>query len=154
MRSYKRFRRAFNSLAIACLVLFAGSVRSHAQMTVDGVDARTDTKELASQLASPDANVRQRSAEALAKVRAPMGLDIGADSPAEIAISVLAAPQDGGDSSELATADVICLFCALTAVEISALELVLHARGGDRVETQVVALTTRSVPAEFPPPIA
>ena len=33
---------------------------------------------------------RGRSAEALAKVRAPMGLDIGADSPAEIAISVLA----------------------------------------------------------------
>jgi HEAT repeat protein len=68
MRSYKRFRRSFNSLAVACLVLFAGSVRSHAQMTVDGVDARTDTNELASQLASPDANVRQRSAEALAKL--------------------------------------------------------------------------------------
>jgi xanthine dehydrogenase accessory factor len=33
---------------------------------------------------------RGRTAEALAKVRAPMGLDIGADSPAEIAISVLA----------------------------------------------------------------
>ena len=33
---------------------------------------------------------RGRSAESLANVRAPMGLDIGADSPAEIAVSVLA----------------------------------------------------------------
>jgi xanthine dehydrogenase accessory factor len=33
---------------------------------------------------------RGRSAESLAKVRAPIGLDIGADSPGEIAVSVLA----------------------------------------------------------------
>jgi HEAT repeat protein len=53
---------------VSCLLLVGFSVRSNAQMTVDGVDARADTKELARQLASPDANVRQRSAEALAKL--------------------------------------------------------------------------------------
>jgi len=66
MRSYMRFRSLFDGLMISCLLLFGFSVRSNAQMTVDGVDARADTKELARQLASPDANVRQRSAEALA----------------------------------------------------------------------------------------
>jgi len=67
MRSYMRFRTLSASI-IGGLLLFAFSVRTNAQMTVDGVDARTDTKELAQQLASPDANVRQRSAEALAKL--------------------------------------------------------------------------------------
>jgi HEAT repeat protein len=68
MRSYMRFRTLSESLTVACLLLLAFSIRSNAQMTVDGVDPRTDTKELARQLASPDANVRQRSAEALAKL--------------------------------------------------------------------------------------
>ena len=68
MRSYMRFRSVSNGLMVLCLLLFGFSVRSNAQMTVDGVDARADTKELARQLASPDANVRQRSAEALAKL--------------------------------------------------------------------------------------
>ena len=68
MRSYMRFRSVSNGLMVSCLLLVGFSVRSNAQMTVDGVDARADTKELARQLASPDANVRQRSAEALAKL--------------------------------------------------------------------------------------
>ncbi|HSE20439.1 MAG TPA: hypothetical protein VLB68_02245 [Pyrinomonadaceae bacterium] len=68
MRSYMTFRSVSDGLMVLCLLLFGFSVRSNAQMTVDGVDARADTKELARQLASPDANVRQRSAEALAKL--------------------------------------------------------------------------------------
>ena len=68
MRSYMRFRSVSNGLMVSCLLLVGFSVRSNAQMTVDGVDARADTRELARQLASPDANVRQRSAEALAKL--------------------------------------------------------------------------------------
>ena len=68
MRSYMRFRSVSNGLMVLSMLLFGFSVRSNAQMTVDGVDARADTKELARQLASPDANVRQRSAEALAKL--------------------------------------------------------------------------------------
>jgi hypothetical protein len=70
------------------------------------------------------------------------------------AISEVAAPQGGAGDNEWAIPDVVCHFCAMAAAEIASAELVLHARGGDRVETQVAALTTRSVPAEFPPPIA
>jgi hypothetical protein len=70
------------------------------------------------------------------------------------AISALAAPHDGADDNDAAAADAICLFCALAATEMTSGDVVLRARGGNRVETSVPALTTRSIPAEFPPPIA
>lgn len=63
-----RLRTLSKEFAIAFVVLLTFAVCSKAQLPVDGVDARTDTKELARQLSSPDANVRQRSAEALAKL--------------------------------------------------------------------------------------
>jgi HEAT repeat protein len=68
MCSYMKLRRLSKPLFVACLLMLAFSIRINAQLPVDGVDARADTKELAKQLASPDANVRQRSAEALAKL--------------------------------------------------------------------------------------
>lgn len=44
---------------------------THAQTAaIDGVDARSDPAEFAKQLSSPDPNVRQRSAEALARLAA------------------------------------------------------------------------------------
>lgn len=67
MRSMK-FRMIAKPLFVAGLLLLVFTTRTNAQLPVDGVDARADTKELAKQLASPDANVRQRSAEALAKL--------------------------------------------------------------------------------------
>jgi hypothetical protein len=67
--------------------------------------------------------------------------------------STSAAPSDG-DGDEPANADSVCLFCALAAAEIDAMNGILRARVSDRVETIVLALTTRSIPAEFPPPIA
>ena len=55
---------------LIALVLFAG-VASHAQQAaVDGVDARSDPAEFAKQLGSTDPLVRQRSAEALARLAA------------------------------------------------------------------------------------
>ena len=55
---------------LIALVLFAG-VASHAQQAaVDGVDARSDPDEFAKQLGSTDPLVRQRSAEALARLAA------------------------------------------------------------------------------------
>ena len=55
---------------LIALVLFAG-VASHAQQAaVDGVDARSDPSEFAKQLGSTDPLVRQRSAEALARLAA------------------------------------------------------------------------------------
>ena len=69
------------------------------------------------------------------------------------AFSASAAPSDG-DGDEPAGADSVCLFCALAAAEIDAMNGILRARLHDRVETSVFALTTRPIPAEFPPPIA
>src|SRR6185369_13218332 len=40
------------------------------QAPIDGIDARSDPAEFAKQLNSPDAHVRQRSAEALARLAA------------------------------------------------------------------------------------
>jgi HEAT repeat protein len=52
-------------------VLLIVSVNAQAQQApIDGVDARSDPKEFAKQLNSPDALVRQRSAEALARLAA------------------------------------------------------------------------------------
>lgn len=47
------------------------SVQVLAQNPVDGIDARANTAELAKQLGSPDPLLRQRSAEALARLAAP-----------------------------------------------------------------------------------
>jgi len=52
------------------LSLFAIVVINGQQMPVDGVDARSDPAEFAKQLGSTDAHVRQRSAEALARLAA------------------------------------------------------------------------------------
>ncbi len=55
---------------LIALVLFVG-VSSHAQQaSIDGVDARSNTAEFAKQLGSTDPLVRQRSAEALARLAA------------------------------------------------------------------------------------
>src|SRR5204863_6782394 len=62
--SYVMFRL---SIAAVCLLAF---VCTNAQSPIDGVDARTNTAELARQLGSPDALVRQKSAEALARLAA------------------------------------------------------------------------------------
>ena len=57
------------SLKIAIVVgLLVGSAQ--AQTSIDGVDARSDPAEFAKQLGSTDANVRRRSAEALAQLAA------------------------------------------------------------------------------------
>ena len=57
------------SLKIAIVVgLLVGSAQ--AQQPIDGVDARSNAAEFAKQLGSPDANVRRRSAEALAQLAA------------------------------------------------------------------------------------
>ena len=52
-------------------VLLMVSVKVQAQTSpIDGVDARSNPQEFAKQLNDPDANVRQRSAEALARLAA------------------------------------------------------------------------------------
>src|SRR5688500_3445164 len=56
------------SIAIALLVLWAGVAQ--AQTALDGVDARSNPAEFSKQLGSADALLRQRSAEALARLAA------------------------------------------------------------------------------------
>lgn len=53
-------------------ILFVGPVHGQEppQEPIDGVDARSNAAEFAKQLGSPDAHVRQRSAEALARLAA------------------------------------------------------------------------------------
>jgi len=55
-------------LVVVVLLVVVGAKAQ--QVPVDGVDARSDPKEFAKQLNSPDALVRQRSAEALARLAA------------------------------------------------------------------------------------
>lgn len=64
-------RRTF-IVAFACLFLSCAAlaVVAQNQQPIDGIDARSDTSELAKQLGSPDPLVRQRSAEALARLAA------------------------------------------------------------------------------------
>ncbi|HEV8368052.1 MAG TPA: hypothetical protein VGQ39_08880 [Pyrinomonadaceae bacterium] len=50
------------------LLLFASFTSLNAQSLVDGIDARANTADLAKQLGSPDPLLRQRSAEALARL--------------------------------------------------------------------------------------
>ena len=61
-------------LIITLAIVFISSVATAAfaqtQAPIDGIDARTNTAELAKQLSNADPNVRQRSAEALARLAA------------------------------------------------------------------------------------
>jgi hypothetical protein len=70
------------------------------------------------------------------------------------AISTAATPSDGSDGDDLAAADSVCLFCSLAATEIASVGLISGTRVSERVETLVLALTARPIPAEYPPPIA
>jgi hypothetical protein len=54
----------------AVLTLFAIVITNGQQVPIDGVDARSDPAEFAKGLGSTDAHVRQRSAEALARLAA------------------------------------------------------------------------------------
>jgi HEAT repeat protein len=58
------------SFAIVALVLFVVGVSAQTTQPIDGVDARSNTAEFAKQLGSSDPLVRQRSAEALARLAA------------------------------------------------------------------------------------
>ena len=57
-------------IAAGVLVLFFVGASSNGQSPIDGVDARSNPAEFAKQLGSTDALVRQRSAEALARLAA------------------------------------------------------------------------------------
>ena len=56
--------------ALLLFVFLVGCVASQAQTPIDGVDARSNPAEFSKQLGSADALVRQRSAEALARLAA------------------------------------------------------------------------------------
>src|ERR1043165_1297933 len=57
-----------NLLFVALLMVVGAKAQ---QVPVDGIDARSNPEEFAKQLNSPDAHVRLRSAEALARLAAP-----------------------------------------------------------------------------------
>ena len=60
------------NLATVALLFVVGVAHGQApQAPIDGVDARSNPEEFAKQLGSADANVRRRSAEALAQLAAP-----------------------------------------------------------------------------------
>jgi HEAT repeat protein len=65
-RNLRRVLLVIMSLAMA----WAGRLLVNAQNPIDGIDARANTAELGRQLSSPDPLVRQRSAEALARLAA------------------------------------------------------------------------------------
>ena len=58
-----------SKISILIVFLFVVGV-AHGQTPIDGVDARSNPEEFAKQLGSVDANVRRRSAEALAQLAA------------------------------------------------------------------------------------
>ena len=58
------------TLAIVFISSVATMVSAQTQTPIEGIDARTNTAELAKQLSDADPNVRQRSAEALARLAA------------------------------------------------------------------------------------
>jgi len=58
-----------SKISILIVFLFVAGV-AHGQTPIDGVDARSNPAEFAKQLGSADANVRRRSAEALAQLAA------------------------------------------------------------------------------------
>jgi HEAT repeat protein len=59
-----------SKLSVAAVLLLVSFNVLQAQQPIDGVDARSNSAEFAKQLGSPDPHVRQRSAEALAKLAA------------------------------------------------------------------------------------
>jgi hypothetical protein len=64
-------RRVFELLSLAMLLMLTSAqLVAQSQSPIDGVDARTDPSVLAKQLGNGDPHVRQRSAEALAKLAA------------------------------------------------------------------------------------
>ena len=58
------------SFAAFMIVLVTVNLGAQTQSPIDGVDARADASQIAKQLGSSDPNVRQRSAEALARLAA------------------------------------------------------------------------------------
>jgi HEAT repeat protein len=58
------------SLSVALAIVIVTGVSAQTQTPIDGIDARTNSAELAKQLSDADPNVRQRSAEALARLAA------------------------------------------------------------------------------------
>ena len=58
------------SVAAILLLVSFNVLQAQQQVPIDGVDARSNSAEFAKQLGSPDPHVRQRSAEALAKLAA------------------------------------------------------------------------------------
>src|SRR5258705_2818265 len=60
--------RLVSCLVLCLLVLCVGDLSATAQSPVDGIDARANTAELAQKLGNVDPLVRQRSAEALARL--------------------------------------------------------------------------------------
>src|SRR5215208_1791641 len=59
-----------NKLNFAAVALMLLAIGVHAQSPIDGVDARSNSADFAKQLGSTDALLRQRSAEALARLAA------------------------------------------------------------------------------------
>src|SRR3569832_2116940 len=57
-------------VAVVVLLVSVGMLQAQQQVPVDGVDARADPAEFAKQLGSTDPLLRQRSAEALARLAA------------------------------------------------------------------------------------
>ncbi|HEY3580086.1 MAG TPA: HEAT repeat domain-containing protein [Pyrinomonadaceae bacterium] len=57
-------------ICVICVLVFLASISNAQTASIDGVDARSNPAEFAKQLSSPDANVRRRSAEALARLAA------------------------------------------------------------------------------------
>ncbi len=59
-----------NKVILVAIVLFVAGASQAQQASIDGVDARSNPAEFAKQLGSTDALLRQRSAEALARLAA------------------------------------------------------------------------------------
>ncbi|KRR18567.1 hypothetical protein CQ14_24555 [Bradyrhizobium lablabi] len=64
------------------------------------------------------------------------------------------AAADGTDHGAAAGAESVCQFCVQIAEELTFVALAGHNPHSVRVETVVSKLSTRPIPAEFPPPIA
>jgi len=58
------------AIRVICVVMLLAGASQAQTAAIDGVDARSNPAEFAKQLNSPDAHVRQRSAEALARLAA------------------------------------------------------------------------------------
>src|SRR6476660_458730 len=62
--------KKFDFAIVVLLLLVTAGIADAQQAPIDGVDARSNPEEFAKQLNSPDAHVRQSSAEALARLAA------------------------------------------------------------------------------------